>query len=65
MVAAVVVTLLQSARLPRINSTIKRAVDLSPNYAVLMTIRLVILFAAIAVWMLDLLRAGRSRSTPA
>ncbi len=58
MVAAVVVTLLQSARLPRINSTIKRAVDLSPNYAVLMTIRLVILFAAIAVWMLDLLRAG-------
>ena len=54
LVAAIIVTLLQSARLPMVNSTIKRAVDLSPNYAVLMAVRFVILFAALGIWALDL-----------
>jgi DMSO reductase anchor subunit len=58
LVAAVVVTLLQSARLPRINSSIKRAIDLAPHYAVLMAIRFVILFVAMGFWGLALSRAG-------
>ena len=58
LLAAVVVTLLQAARLPRINSSIKRAVDLSPHYAVLMAVRFAILFAAMGLWALDLSRYG-------
>lgn len=58
LVAAIAVTLLQSARLPKINSSIKRAIDLSPHYAVLMAIRFVILFTALGIWMLELSRFG-------
>lgn len=58
LVAAIVVTLQQGALLPRINSSIKQAVDLSPNYAALMALRFVILFSALGLWWLDMLRLG-------
>lgn len=51
--AAITVTLLQSAGLPKISSAIKRAVDLSPNYASLMALRFAILSAALGIWVLD------------
>jgi len=57
-VAAVVVTLRQCALLPSINSSIKRAADLSPHYAGLMALRFAILFSALGLWWLETLRSG-------
>jgi anaerobic dimethyl sulfoxide reductase subunit C (anchor subunit) len=58
LLAAIIVTLLQGARLPRINSSIKRAVDLSPHYASLMAVRFVILFTALGIWLYELAQTG-------
>lgn len=58
LVAAIIVTLLQGALLPRIQSSIKRATDLSPHYAGLMAVRFVILFAALGLWLFELLHSG-------
>jgi len=58
LVVAVAVALRQNALLPGINSSIKRATDLSPHYASLMAIRFVILFSALGLWWLDMLRLG-------
>ena len=57
-VAAVIVTLRQGALLPRTNSSIKRAADLSPHYAVWMSFRFVILFSAAGLLGVELLCSG-------
>jgi anaerobic dimethyl sulfoxide reductase subunit C (anchor subunit) len=44
------VTLAQSASLPAINSSIKQAAELSPDYAGLMAFRFLLLFAALGLW---------------
>lgn len=51
LIAAVLVTLAQSASLPAINSSIKHAAELSPNYAQLMAFRFLLLFAALGLWL--------------
>ena len=58
LVAIIALTLAQGALLPKINSSIKRAVELSPHYAGLMAVRFVILFSALLMWGLELSRAG-------
>jgi anaerobic dimethyl sulfoxide reductase subunit C len=55
LVAAMAVTLLQSALLARIHSSIREASALSPHYGALMSLRFVILFSALGLWLLDLL----------
>lgn len=50
LVAAIGVTFAQSASLPTIHSSVKQAAALSPYYADLMTIRFLLLFAALGVW---------------
>jgi len=50
LIAAVLVTLAQSASLPAIGSSIKQAAELSPDYAGLMAFRFLLLFAALGLW---------------
>ncbi len=57
-IAIIVVTLFQSAALPNINSSIKRAAALSPHYAALMTLRFVFLFSALSLWLKESLQSG-------
>ncbi|WP_341644355.1 dimethyl sulfoxide reductase anchor subunit family protein [Thauera sp. SDU_THAU2] len=49
-VAALLVTIAQSNGLASINSSIKQAAELTPNYAALMALRFVILFSTLALW---------------
>ena len=49
--AAVVVTLLQGARLARLRSSIRRASEVSPHFAGLMAMRFVIVFTALGIWL--------------
>ena len=51
LVAALTVTLWQSAWLSSVRSTIKKATDLSPHYAALMATRFLFLFAAVSIWL--------------
>lgn len=56
--AALLVTLAQSASLPSINSSIKHAAELSPNYASLMALRFLILFVALTFWFRQVARGN-------
>ena len=56
--AAIIVTLVQSASLPAINSSIKQAAELSPNYAWLMTLRFLLLSSALGVWLRQMAQGG-------
>lgn len=59
LIAAVLVTLAQSASLPALSSSIKQAAELSPDYAGLMGVRFLLLFAALGLW---LKRSGRGET---
>ena len=50
LLAAIIVTLSQSASLSSINSSVKHAAELSPNYVSLMSVRFLLLFFAIGLW---------------
>ena len=50
LLAAIIVTLSQSASLSSINSSVKHAAELSPHYVSLMSVRFLLLFFAIGLW---------------
>lgn len=50
LVLALAVTLLQATSLGQIQTSVHRAVDLSPDYAMLMILRFALLLAAIGLW---------------
>ena len=59
LIAAVLVTLAQRAAVPAISSSITHAAELSPDYAPLMALRFLLLFAALGLW---LKRSGRGET---
>ena len=56
--ATTLIVLRQGGQLPNISSSITRASDLSPHYAGVMAVRLLILFFALGVWGIETLLPG-------
>ena len=60
LVLALGVTLLQATSLGQIQTSVHRAVDLSPDYAMLMMLRFALLLAALGLWWRQILRPAAS-----